>query len=151
MSGRRGEYRLLRKRCKGQSATVDDGRICPQATRRKVNMAVTAAKLAINGGDAAITADPGDMFEWPIITTEDEEAVLAVLRRRSMSGNDVTLEFEKAFAQWHGLEHATDLGWNAMVCTIQHEHHAGNRLAHSDRVAMGSEQSGRATGTLSVG
>jgi len=69
-------------------------------------MAVTTAKLAINGGDAAVTADPGDMFKWPIVTAEDEQAVLKVLRRGAMSGNDVTLKFEKAFAEWHGVEHA---------------------------------------------
>jgi len=69
-------------------------------------MAVTTATLAINGGDPTVTADPGDMFKWPIVTTEDEQAVLEVLRRGAMSGNDVSLKFEKAFAEWHGLEHA---------------------------------------------
>ena len=37
-----------------------------------------AAQLAINGGPKAVTFDPGDLFDWPIITTDDEDAVLEV-------------------------------------------------------------------------
>ena len=33
-------------------------------------------KLAINGGPKAVQSDPGDIFKWPIITAEDEQAVL---------------------------------------------------------------------------
>ena len=36
-------------------------------------------KLAILGGSRAVKTDPGDMFTWPIITEEDEEAALEVL------------------------------------------------------------------------
>ena len=63
-------------------------------------------ELAILGGPKAVAVDPGDLFRWPIITAEDEEAVLAVLRRGGMSGTDVTKEFEKDFAAWTGVEHA---------------------------------------------
>jgi dTDP-4-amino-4,6-dideoxygalactose transaminase len=65
-----------------------------------------SSKLAIFGGDKAITKDPGDMFVWPIITKEDEEAVLKVLYARSMSGTDITTEFEKKFAEWQGTKYA---------------------------------------------
>lgn len=50
--------------------------------------------------------DPGDMFVWPIITKEDEDAVLDVLHRRAMSGTDVTKLFEKDFSKWQGCEFA---------------------------------------------
>ena len=65
--------------------------------------------LAIYGGPQAVQTDPGDTFRWPIITSEDEEAVLEVLRAGRMSDIDVTLEFEREFAVWHGVEHALAL------------------------------------------
>ncbi len=63
-------------------------------------------KLAILGGPRAVQSDPGDIFKWPIITEEDEAAMLSVLRAGKMSGTDVTLEFEKEFADWHGVIYA---------------------------------------------
>ena len=63
-------------------------------------------KLAILGGPKAVKTDPADMFNWPIITKEMEEAVLKVLREGKMSGNDVTKEFEKEYAEWHGMKYA---------------------------------------------
>ena len=62
--------------------------------------------LAINGGPKAVKTDPGDVMTWPIITKEDEDAVLEVLRSGSMSGLDVTLKFEKEFAAYHGVKYA---------------------------------------------
>lgn len=67
---------------------------------------MSSSALALLGGPKAVQTDPGDIFTWPIITTEDEEAVLAVLRRGGMSDLDVTREFEKEFAAWHGTEYA---------------------------------------------
>jgi len=63
-------------------------------------------KLAIFGGNKAVAKDPGDMFTWPIITKEDEEAVIKVLYDRSMSGTNITMEFEKKFAEWQGSKYA---------------------------------------------
>lgn len=68
------------------------------------------SKLAILGGPKAVELDHKDMFRWPIITKEDEDAVLEVLRRGAMSNTDVTMQFEKEFAQWQGSEYA--LGFN---------------------------------------
>ena len=62
-------------------------------------------KLAVNGGAKAVTAEPGDLFTWPIVTSEDEEAVLAVLRRGAMSGTDVTHLFEADLSAWFGMKH----------------------------------------------
>jgi len=75
------------------------------------------AKLAIKGGPKSVTKDPGDMFTWPIITQEDEDAVLEVLRRGAMSGTDVTMEFEKDYAEWHGVEYA--LGVSSGTAALQ--------------------------------
>lgn len=66
----------------------------------------TMTQLALFGGPKAVQSDPGDMFTWPIITQEDEEAVLEVLRRGAMSHTDVTMEFEKEFAAWQGTKYA---------------------------------------------
>lgn len=68
------------------------------------------SRLAIFGGARAVQSDPGDIFTWPIITQEDEEAVLEVLRRGAMSNTDVTEQFEREFAAWQGARYA--LGHN---------------------------------------
>ena len=69
-------------------------------------MAVTSTSLAALGGPKAVTADPCDIFTWPIVTAEDEQAVLEVLRAGKMSGNDVSKQFEAEFARWMGREFA---------------------------------------------
>ena len=63
-------------------------------------------KLALFGGNPAIEKKPDEIFNWPIITEEDEKAVLDVLHARSMSGTDVTEKFEKEMAEWLGVEYA---------------------------------------------
>jgi dTDP-4-amino-4,6-dideoxygalactose transaminase len=73
-------------------------------------------ELALSGGDKAVRSAPGDLFTWPIITAEDEAAVLAVLRRGGMSGTDVTVQFEEEFADWLGTRHA--LGFNNGTAAI---------------------------------
>lgn len=67
-------------------------------------------KLALFGGEPAVKRDPGDIFTWPVITGEDEAAVLEVLRRGGMSDTDVTRQFEAEFAAWQGSQYA--LGFN---------------------------------------
>ncbi len=62
--------------------------------------------LALLGGSKSVTRDPGDLFRWPIVTAEDEEAVLEVLRRGAMSGVDVTKQFEEEMARWHEVPYA---------------------------------------------
>jgi dTDP-4-amino-4,6-dideoxygalactose transaminase len=46
------------------------------------------------------------MFKWPIITEEDEQAALEVLRNGAMSGTDITKKFEEEYAQWFGSKYA---------------------------------------------
>lgn len=69
-------------------------------------MGTGASRLAVHGGPKAVTSAPEDLFRWPIVTEEDEQAVLEVLRRGAMSGNDVTRQFEQEMAAWHGLKYA---------------------------------------------
>ena len=69
-------------------------------------MATAKSSLAIHGGPKAVRTDPGDTFTWPMVTAEDEAAVLEVLRRGGMSGTDVTVQFEQEFAAWQGMSHA---------------------------------------------
>ena len=65
-------------------------------------------QLAINGGPKAISENDEHekLFHWPIVTEEDEQAVLDVLRSGNMSGTDITKQFEAEFAEWIGAKHA---------------------------------------------
>ncbi len=66
--------------------------------------------LAILGGKKAVESISDDIKCWPIYTCEEEEAVLDVLRKKNMSGVDVTMKFEEEFADWLGVKYA--LGFN---------------------------------------
>jgi dTDP-4-amino-4,6-dideoxygalactose transaminase len=46
------------------------------------------------------------LFHWPIVTEEDERAVLEVLRTGTMSGTDITKKFEAEFASWMEVKYA---------------------------------------------
>jgi len=63
-------------------------------------------RLALFGGDPAITRPIRDILKWPIVTEEDEAAVLGVLREGKMSGWDISIQFEKEFADWLGVQYA---------------------------------------------
>ena len=64
-------------------------------------------KLAILGGTPAIVNPPiKKLFNWPIITQEDENAALDVIRNNSFSGIDITKKFQDEFAEWIGTKHA---------------------------------------------
>jgi dTDP-4-amino-4,6-dideoxygalactose transaminase len=67
---------------------------------------VVEQELAINGGPKAVEQIDEQLFHWPIVTDEDEQAVLEVLRAGSMSNSDITEKFEKEFAAWLGTEYA---------------------------------------------
>ena len=67
------------------------------------------SELAILGGKCIMPQDypiPDNLFRWPIITKEDEEAVLDVVRRNAFSGFDVTEKFEEEVCRWLGVKHA---------------------------------------------
>jgi perosamine synthetase len=65
-----------------------------------------SGRLALLGGPRTIEREPADLFRWPIVTREDEQEVLRVLRRGAMSGTDVTRKFEAEFAAWLGRRFA---------------------------------------------
>ena len=62
-------------------------------------------QLALLNGEKSVNIDSVDMFDWPIVTSEDEQAVLDVLRSRTMSGSDISKQFEREFADWHGCKY----------------------------------------------
>ncbi len=63
-------------------------------------------KLALLGGEPYLQNPPEELMRWPIITEEDEAAILDVVRRNAFSLTDVTAKFEKEFAQWIGRDFA---------------------------------------------
>lgn len=63
-------------------------------------------KLALFGGAPALGPVSDELFRWPIITQEDEDAVLEVFRNNGQSGTQVTEQFEREFAAWQGSRHA---------------------------------------------
>lgn len=85
------------------------GRIRSRDISRKTRRAPGSPRswgLALTGGRPTVRLhDPG-IFRWPIVTREDERAVLVVLRRGAMSGLDVTRKFEEEMAAWHGVPFA---------------------------------------------
>ncbi len=63
------------------------------------------SNLALLGGGKTIVADYADLFKWPIVNEAMEQKVLEVLHSGSMSGMDVTREFEQKFVAWQGTEY----------------------------------------------
>ncbi len=64
-------------------------------------------KLALLGGTPVTTEKaPRELFKWPIITEEDEQAVLEVVRQNKFSGTDITEKFQEEFAAWQGRKYA---------------------------------------------
>ena len=65
-------------------------------------------RLALVGGEPMFDQHdmPEELFHWPIITPEDEEACLEVIRKNKFSGTDITIEFQNRFAAWQGCKYA---------------------------------------------
>lgn len=64
--------------------------------------------LAVRGGKPLMDSFdlPEEMFRWPVLTENSEAAVLDVLRSNRISGNDITVRFEREFAEWNRTKHA---------------------------------------------
>jgi dTDP-4-amino-4,6-dideoxygalactose transaminase len=69
-------------------------------------VAPAAEALAIDGGPRAVPRNEPDLFHWPIVTAEDEAAVLAVLRAGNMSDWGITQQFEREWARYNGSRFA---------------------------------------------
>ena len=65
-------------------------------------------QLALLGGKPIFDhqSEPDELFHWPIITEEDEQNCLDVIRRNKFSGTDITLAFQEEFAAWQGRKYA---------------------------------------------
>ncbi|UCC98880.1 MAG: DegT/DnrJ/EryC1/StrS family aminotransferase [Phycisphaerales bacterium] len=61
-------------------------------------------QLALLGGEKSVESD-SDIFAWPIVTEQHEQAVLDVVRARKMSGIEITKEFEKRYARMLGRKY----------------------------------------------
>jgi len=64
------------------------------------------ARPALLGGPRAITEDHAAANHWPILTEEDEQAVLRVIRDGNISTHPVIREYENDFAAYFGRRHA---------------------------------------------
>ena len=70
-------------------------------------MTVLPAVLpAILGGPPAVTADQPSANRWPVFTSDDEAAVLEVIRHGDLSNHPVTRGLEDDFRQRIGRRHA---------------------------------------------
>jgi perosamine synthetase len=67
----------------------------------------TAVSLpAILGGERAISLDQAEANRWPIITEQDEQAVLAVLRSGNLSLHPIVGDLEEAYKKLTGRKFA---------------------------------------------
>ena len=64
------------------------------------------SKLAIKGGDKAVTLDQSEASQWPIIDDEVTEAVVNQLQSGEISFSDTIYKFEEEFAVYHGVKYA---------------------------------------------
>lgn len=64
------------------------------------------SKPAILGGPRAVAADQNQASRWPILTDEDEQAVLDVMRHGDLSLHPVTKQLEDDYRQLTGRRHA---------------------------------------------
>ena len=64
-------------------------------------------KLALLGGKPYVEVQADEaLFKWPILTDEDMEAAMDVVRRNRFSGTEITEKFQEEFAEWQGRKYA---------------------------------------------
>jgi perosamine synthetase len=61
---------------------------------------------AILGGPRAVTLDQRSAHRWPILTEEDEQAVISVMRDGDLSTHPVTRALEDDYRSYFGVRHA---------------------------------------------
>ena len=66
----------------------------------------TSERLAVLGGPKSVTINDPGLFHWPIVTAEDEAAVLDVMRTGAFSGIAITQEFEKEYSAYIGVKYS---------------------------------------------
>ncbi len=65
-----------------------------------------AGRPALLGGAPAVTLDAREANRWPIFTSEDEAAVLEILRHGDLSLHPVARELEDDYRRYFGVRHA---------------------------------------------
>lgn len=63
-----------------------------------------SSPLAILGGPKTVPVEEPDLFHWPIVTKEDEDAVVAILRGGLMSNFELTRDFEREWSKYQGTK-----------------------------------------------
>jgi dTDP-4-amino-4,6-dideoxygalactose transaminase len=63
-------------------------------------------RLALLGGNPTLGQIDQKLFHWPIVTEEDEQAILDVIRAGATSRIDITQKFETEYANWVGSHYA---------------------------------------------
>lgn len=63
-------------------------------------------KLALFGGVPTVQAPPAELFNWPIMGSEDYDAAMDVIVNNKFSGTDITEKFQDEFADWIGSKYA---------------------------------------------
>ena len=63
-------------------------------------------KPAILGGSKSVTLDQSEAMQWPLLTAEDEHAVLKVLRDGDLSLHPVTRDLETDYREYFGSRYA---------------------------------------------
>ncbi len=66
---------------------------------------ITDQKLALFGGPRSVEGDEPDLFHWPIVTREDEQAVIEVLRAGTMSQIELSQKFEAEWGTYLGTKY----------------------------------------------
>ena len=88
--------------------------------KMKTRLMVNESRLALLGGNKTVHSSFDEVFKWPLITKEHEDAVLEVLRCHNMSGFDVTKIFEKLYAEKLGRKYAVacNTGTASILCAM---------------------------------
>jgi perosamine synthetase len=96
------------KCCEKRSASHRGDVVWTMMAGSEVVREISDKRLALLGGPRAVQESKADehLFHWPIVTEEDERAVVEVLRAGTMSGWDITRRFEEEFARYLGTRHA---------------------------------------------
>ncbi len=112
---------------------------------------IISQSLGILGGAVALHGVhvPRELFQWPIITPEDEEAVLKVLRSGEMSGFETTLRFESEFSKWQDTKFV--LAHNTGTSAIQAALYALGVRAGDEVVCQSATYWASAAPALSLG
>lgn len=81
---------------------------------------VVGRPLALHGGPKAVADEAADagLFAWPILTDDDDRAVLDALHSGQMSGTNIAMQFEDAWAAFNGTRYALSYPSGTMALLV---------------------------------